>query len=148
MASKNGQVTRRCAATRADGQPCGMPPMADSEFCWAHDPQNAEAAAEARRLGGMRHKREGTVASAYQFDGLGNVQDIRRLIEIAVLDTLGMENSIQRARTLAYLAQTALKSLEIGEVQDRLAVLEESVLGRRVLPSLLFEDDDEDVEIG
>ena len=144
MVSKKGRVTHRhCAATRADGQPCGMPPMADSEFCWAHDPANAEAAAEARRLGGMRHKREGTLASAYQFDGLGNVYDIRRLIEIAVLDTLGMENSIQRARTLAYLAQTALKSLEVGEVQDRLAVLEESVLGRRVFPSLLFEDDDE-----
>ena len=58
-----------------------------------------------------------------------------------------MENSVQRSRTLAYLAQTALKSLEVGEVQDRLAVLEESVLGRRVLPSLLF-DDDEEVEIG
>ena len=42
MVSKNGQVTRRCAATRADGQPCGMPPMADSEFCWAHDPANRE----------------------------------------------------------------------------------------------------------
>jgi len=40
-----------------------------------------------------------------------------------------------------------LKSLEVGEVQDRLAVLEESVLGRRVLPSLLFEDDDGDVDI-
>src|SRR5437870_10004110 len=124
MVSKHRQLThRRCSATRSDGQLCGMPPMADSDFCWAHDPTNAEAAAEARRLGGMRHKREGTLASAYQFDGLGNVQDIRRLIEIAVLDTLGMENSIQRARTLAYLAQTALKSLEVGEVQDRLAVL-------------------------
>jgi len=41
--------------------------MADSEFCWAHEPANAEAAAEARRLGGMRHKRESTVATAYQF---------------------------------------------------------------------------------
>jgi hypothetical protein len=113
-----------------------------------HDPANADLVAEARRMGGLRRKREGTVASAYQFEGLGNVQDIRRLVEIAVLDTLGMENSIQRSRTLAYLAQTALKSLEVGEVQDRLAVLEESVLGRRVLPSLLFEDDDEEVEIG
>src|SRR5438445_623038 len=102
MASNPKQVTRRqCQATKADGQPCGMPPMGDSAFCWAHDPANAEAAADARRLGGMRHKWEGTVAGAYQFEGLGHVQDIRRLIEIAVLDTLGMENSIQRSRTLA-----------------------------------------------
>ena len=127
-----------------------MAPMADSDYCWAHDPNNAEAAAEARRLGGMRHKREGTVAGAYQFEGLGNVQDIRRLIEIAVYDTLGIENSVQRSRTLAYLAQTALKSLEVGEVQERLGVLEESVLGRRVWHSPLFDDDDDDdgVEVG
>src|SRR5439155_24641758 len=112
-----------------------------------NDPANPEAPSEARQLGGMRHKREEPVAGPYRFEGLGNVQDIRRLIQIAVLDTLGMENSIQRSRPLAYLAQTALKSLEVGEVQERLAVLEESVLGRRVLPSLLFEDDDE-MEIG
>src|SRR5437867_10886328 len=149
MISKREQVMRRrCKASRADGEQCGMAPMGDSEFCWAHDPANAEAAAEARRLGGMRHKREGTVAGAHQFEGLGNVQDIRRLIQIAVLDTLGMENSIQRSRTLAYLAQTALKSLEVGEVQERLGVLEESVLGRRVWHFPLFDDDDEDEDDG
>ena len=114
--------------------------MGDSAFCWAHDPANAEAASEARRLGGMRHKREGTVAGAYQFEGLGNVQDIRRLIQIAVLDTLGMENSLQRPRTLAYLAQTALKSLEVGEVRDRLPLLEELVLGRRTFPSPILDE--------
>ena len=30
------------------------------------------------------------------------------------LDTLGLESSIASSRTLAYLAQTALKSLEVG----------------------------------
>ncbi len=148
MTSSNDQVMRRrCAATRADGELCGMAPMVDSDFCWAHDPSNAEAAAEARRMGGLRHRREGTVAGAYHFDGLGTVQDIRRLIEIAVYDTLGMDHSIQRSRTLAYLAQTALKSLEVGEVQDRLQVLEELVLGRRVFASPIFDDHD-DLEIG
>ncbi len=96
-------MRRRCQGTRADGQPCGMAPMVDSDFCWAHDPSNAEAAAEARRVGGLRRKKEGTVAGAYSFGGLSNVHDIRRLIEIAVLDTLVLENSIQRGRVLAYL---------------------------------------------
>ena len=98
-------------------------------------------------MGGLRRKREGTVAGAYHFEGLSNVQDIRRLIEIAVYDTLGMDNSLQRSRTLAYLAQTALKSLEVGEVQDRLQVLEELVLGRRVFSSPIFDEHDE-LEIG
>ena len=124
-----------------------MAPLADSDFCWVHDPRNADAAAEARRMGGLRRKREGTVAGAYHFEGLSNVQDIRRLIEIAVYDTLGMDNSLQRSRTLAYLAQTALKSLEVGEVEDRLQVLEELVLGRRVFSSPIFDEHDE-LEIG
>jgi hypothetical protein len=77
--------------------------MADSDYCWSHDPTNAEAAAEARRMGGLRRKREGTVAEAYHFERLSHVQDIRRLIEIAVMDTLAMENGPQRSRTHAYL---------------------------------------------
>jgi hypothetical protein len=40
-------------------------------------------------------------------------------VEIAVLDTLGLENSVARARTLAYLAQTAAKLLEIGSFEER-----------------------------
>ena len=80
MVSNHRLVARRlCKATRIDGQPCGMPPMADSDFCWAHDPANAEAAAEARRVGGLRRRKEGTVAGAYSFGGLSNVHDIRRL---------------------------------------------------------------------
>jgi hypothetical protein len=144
MISIGKQVIRRlCTATRADGQPCGMAPMVDSQFCWAHDPANADAAEEARRVGGLRRKKEGAVAGAYSFAGLDNVHDIRRLIEIAVVDTLSLENSIQRSRALAYLAQMALRSLEVGEVQDRLQQLEELVLGRRTFHSSMFDDDDD-----
>jgi hypothetical protein len=80
--------------------------------------------AEARRLGGVRRRRERVVQGAYDFEGLGSVQQIRRLVEVAVLDVLGLENSINRARTLAYLAQTAAKLLEVGEHEERLAALE------------------------
>jgi len=116
--SNHGLVTRRlCTAMRADGQPCGMPPMAESEFCWAHDPASAEAAAGGEAPGRApaqegRSRRVARTASRAWI----TFHDIRRLIEIAVLDTLLIENSIQRSRALAYLAQTALRSLEVGEV--------------------------------
>jgi uncharacterized small protein (DUF1192 family) len=44
---------------------------------------------------------------------------------IAVLDALSMENSMSRARTLAYLAQVALRMLEVGEIEERVSTLEE-----------------------
>jgi len=110
--------------------PCRQAPLIDRDHCFWHDPDQTEEAQEARRLGGMRRKRERTVAGAYQFDGLASADQIRRLVEIAVVDALGLENSIARARTLAYLAQTAAKLLEVGDLEDRLGDVESALAPR------------------
>ena len=124
-------ATRTCSFAKVDGQPCGAPPLRDGEFCVMHDPDHADEMAEARRLGGLRRRKEKAVSGAYEIEGLETVGQIRRLIEIAVLDTLGLENSIARSRTLAYLAHVALKVLEVGEFQERLQALE-AVIGPRL----------------
>jgi hypothetical protein len=49
----------------------------------------------------------------------------------AVLDTLGLENSVARSRALAYLAQVSLKALEVGELEERVKAIE-SVLNPRL----------------
>ena len=119
-----GLSTRGCQARKETGEPCRQAPLRDSEFCFWHSPEHAEAAAEARRLGGLRRRKEKTVASAYDIEGLDDIPKIRRLLEIAVFDTLALENSVARSRTLAYLAQVALKTLEVGEFETRLEALE------------------------
>jgi hypothetical protein len=113
-----------------DGQPCRAPRLRDSEFCFWHSPEHAEEAAEAQRLGGLRRRREKAVAGAYDFDGLDSVPKARRLLEIAALDSLALENSVARSRTLAYLAQVALKALEVGELAERIDALERLVAPR------------------
>jgi len=113
-----------CRAVKNDGQPCGAPRLRDGEYCFWHSPDHAEELAEAQRLGGLRRRKEKTVAGAYDLEGLDDVPKIRRLLEIAVLDTLSLENSVARSRTLAYLAQVALKTLEVGEFEARLEALE------------------------
>jgi hypothetical protein len=90
-----------------------------------HSPERIKEVQEARRLGGLRRRRESTISSAYQFDSLNSVEGIRRIVEVAVLDTLAMENSIARSRTLAYLAQVALHTLEVGDLEVRIDALEE-----------------------
>ena len=126
-------MASRCAAVTTGGVPCKQAPLSGKDHCFWHDPDQAEEAQEARRLGGLRRRRERTVAGAYEFDGLATAEQIRRLVEIAVLDALGLENSIARARTLAYLAQTAAKLLEIGELEGRLHEVE-SALEPRLHP--------------
>ena len=119
-----------CRAAKDDGQPCRAPRLRDSEFCFWHSPEHAEEAAEAQRLGGLRRRREKAVAGAYDFDGLDSVPKARRLLEIAALDSLALENSVARSRTLAYLAQVALKALEVGELAERIEALERLVAPR------------------
>jgi len=106
--------------------------MREGALCFWHAPEHADEAAEARRLGGLRRRRERAVAGAYEFDGLGTVEQIARLVEVAVLDTLALENGVARNRTLAYLAQTATRLLEAGELQQRVAGLEAILSGRVV----------------
>ncbi len=123
-------MLRACLSSRKDGQPCGATPTM-SGYCFMHDPDRLEAAAEARELGGKRRRREGTVAAAYDFEGLDNVAKLRRLLEIAGLDVLGLENSIARARALISVVVAAAKLLEVGEHEERLAALE-GALGPRL----------------
>jgi hypothetical protein len=106
------------------GRDCGAPPGRDSAFCFWHDPGKADEVAEAQRLGGVRRKRERTIAAAYDFTGLGSIDAIRRILEVATTDALSLENSIARVRALISAALAAAKLLETGEFEARLAVLE------------------------
>ena len=130
-----------CSGLKKNGQPCRAPKLRDREYCLMHSPEHAEEMAEAKRLGGLRRRREVAVAGAYDFLGLGAVEDIRRLLEVAALDLLGLENSIARARTLAYLAMTAIKLLEAGELEERLNTLEAAVNGQKALGEPIFDAD-------
>jgi hypothetical protein len=134
-------VGRHCAFTLPDGRPCRAWPLRDQPFCFWHAPGNEEEAAEARRLGGLRRRREKTVAGAYDFAGLGSVESIRRILEVATIDALGLENSIARARVLISAAMAAARLLETGELEARIAILETAIgVGREASADALFPD--------
>ena len=123
-------VRRSCTAITLAGRPCGAPAQRQSSFCYWHDPDKAEDLAEAQRLGGLRRKRERTVAAAYDFTGLGSIESILRIFEIAAIDVLGLETSIAKSRVLINAGSAALKLLEIGELEARIALLEAAIRAR------------------
>ena len=121
---------RPCRAIAHGGGPCQAAPLRDEDFCRMHSPEHVEAVTDARRLGGQRRRRDVTFATIYDFDGLGSVAQIQRVVEIGIIGALELENSLSRSRTLGYLAQVALKTLEVGELEERLMVLEATLRPR------------------
>ncbi len=124
-------ASRACNFAKDDGERCRAPPLHDGEFCFAHDPAHAEEMAEARRLGGLRRRREHAVAGAYDIEGLDDVGQLRRVLTIAALDLLGLDNSIGRARALIAVVGSGAKLLEVGDFEERLTALEATVQPRR-----------------
>src|SRR3990172_5365095 len=122
---------RACQAIKEDGKHCEAAPLSGEDYCFWHSPKHAEKVAEAGRLGGLRRRREKTVAAVYDLESLATVDHITLLVEIAVPHALGLENSIARPRVLAYLAQVALKVVEAAELQERVAALE-TAMGPRL----------------
>ena len=121
---------RSCAFVMPDGQACRAGPQRDRPYCFAHDPERAEEAADARRLGGLRRRKEGTIAVAYDLPGLDTVVGIHRLLDIVVTDGVGLDNGIARLRVLISTAVAAMNLLKVGELEERLAALE-GVVGHR-----------------
>ena len=117
-------VRTTCSHVREDGSSCGAAPQRGAVLCWWHDPEHAEEVKEAQRLGGQRRRRERVLSGVFDFEGLGTIETIRRLVEVAAVDTLGLENSVARNRALASLAQVATGLLEKGEWEQRLDELE------------------------
>ena len=130
---------RSCTFLMPDGRACRAGPQRDRPFCFAHDPERAEEAAEARRLGGLRRRKEGTIAVAYDLPGLDTVAGIRRLLDVVVTDGIGLENGIARLRVLISASAAATNLLKVGEFEERLAALESvSDAGRAAPPEPLF----------
>jgi len=124
-------VNRSCSAISDRGDRCRQKPLRDEEFCFWHHPDHQEAAAEARRLGGLRRKREKAIEGAYDVEGLDSVPQIRRVLLIAILDSLGLDNSVPRNRALISSVLAAAKLLEVGELEARLEAVE-AALGPRL----------------
>jgi hypothetical protein len=125
-------VTRTCNARNEAGDPCRAAPLVDSEFCFVHSPEHAAEMQEARRLGGLRRRREKTLAGAYDVEGVESVAQIRRVIDIVIFDALGLENSVARGRLLIAATQAATKLLEVGELEQRLEAVESALKPRLV----------------
>ena len=122
---------RACSFVMPDGRACRAGPQRERPWCFAHDPDRVEEATEARRLGGLRRRREGTVAVAYDLPGLDSVEGIRRVLDIVIVDGLGLDGGVARLRVLIAAASVATRLLELGELEARVTLLEAALVNGR-----------------
>src|SRR5688572_32311182 len=105
------RTSRQCEGTNASGQACNQAPLRDSHLCFWHDPEQAEEAAQARRLGGVRRRRESVVQGTYELDGLSTAADLQRLLMVTAVDALALENSVGRVRALTAIVLAGARVL-------------------------------------
>ncbi len=117
-------ISRNCKAETKAGSPCQMAPLRGSSWCWNHDPGRARDRQAARKRGGLNRRRcKADLSVEVRLD---DVAALREILETAVRDTLVLENSVARSRTLGYLVGQALRALEVAELAERVAAMEES----------------------
>ena len=104
------------------------PTITGSKYCYWHDPKVAAKRVQARRQGGLNRQRslnrpvkKVSRGTPYSLEGVESITDI---LQDALNDAAGLENSHSRARTMGYLCQIALKALEVGNLEERVDALE------------------------
>ena len=81
-------------------------------------------------MGGLRSSKENVIRTTYDIGSLTDTDELRRVMDIAVADTLTLPNSISRNRALSQLANTANRINETSELEQRINALERT-LGMR-----------------
>jgi len=121
-------TAKRCQAITQDGTPCQAYAVAGSDYCFHHDPARAVERRDARSRGGRaRHGRHvGPVGQAEPIP-LETMADVATLLRRTIDDTFQLENSLQRARTLGYLANLFLKALDMADLEQRVMAIERAL---------------------
>jgi hypothetical protein len=127
-------LARTCVFIKQSGERCRQAPLRDKALCFWHDPDHEVEASDARRLGGQRRKREGTLEGAYELEALDSVGGLRRVLEVVMFDAVTLENSVARGRLLVAVVLAGAKLLEVGELEERLTSVE-AALGPRFTAS-------------
>lgn len=117
-------MSGQCAGTKRDGAPCTATVSGADEYCWLHDPANAEERRRAAsRAGASRGPRAAeNIAGGYRL----------RLSTIAD-DVIAGELDPKRAAAATQALNIALRALSVehehrigGELERRIRSLEES----------------------
>ena len=121
----------RCNATTQQGMACRAAPVPGRAYCLFHDPAKAASQTHARRAGGRERSKPAAVVAATEPDlALSTVHEVGTMLADAINRVRKGTLDTKIANTLGFLAGVLIKSIETGEMEQRLAALESAVTGQ------------------
>jgi len=117
-------MAEKCTFIKPDGQRCKAWSQRESTYCFAHDPKLAAKRAAWRKAGGERGPiRDGAPIEAR------TVGEVQEQLWAVLGASWELSNSGERTRALVGVLALILKTLEVGELEERVAALEARVGG-------------------
>ena len=114
-------MPQTCQATRKDGQPCTAGVVGDACFCFAHDPALQGKREQARQRGGQNRATSKRLAKLMP----ARLLPVFERLEQAMEETHSGELEPKQAQAMAALARAMAAVLQVGELEQRLRLLEE-----------------------
>lgn len=122
---------KQCEANNKDGEKCKAFAN-ESGFCFMHDTSKGIERAIARRNGGLATKKPHYADAERLPDSIRKIEDVFIVLDYALSETVGLDNSINRGRLLVSIAHGFIEALKIGELEKRLEAIEIALKTRKV----------------
>ncbi len=114
----------KCQGKTKKGQVCKMPAVNGGQFCFSHSPATRAQQAAARKRGGQNRNRHAGNPATIPAE-IRDLNDAGKLLDYIVQELLIMDNGVPRARALLTTYEMYLKSIEIGQLEERIKALEQ-----------------------
>ena len=121
-----------CQAIKPDGSRCQAAALPGRDFCFFHDPSQADERREAQSLGGQQNRMKTLDASAPDVE-IEDCQDVVRLISETINQVRKGQIDPRVANAVGYLANVLIRAVEQGDMEKRLDDLEAVVKTKRAL---------------
>lgn len=121
----------RCAAEKPDGTRCRAHTLPGKSRCVFHDPASAQKTAAGRRQGGVTRSQPAATLSRDEPDlPLSTVHDVVAALSKTINQVRTGQLAVGVGNCIGCLAGVLLKAMESGDLEQRIAALENPPLRR------------------
>jgi hypothetical protein len=136
-----------CSETRSNGHRCQAMAMHGSRYCFFHDPAKRKEWKAAQRQGGQTNGPAVLPADAADVT-LHSGKDVAAFLAETINQVRKGRIAPKIASTVGYLSSLLMKALETSDLEERLAMVEETLKARRPDESIFNLYEDEEVDHG